>query len=275
MSAERSPVVLLAGEGQMPFRVLEGAREAGQPLLLVAVEETTSPDLASQADEVIWVRHLKLGRLRKECSERNVKEMIMAGRIDHSKIFSLANFDFEALRLLKGLPDLRANTLLCAFGDLLAGWGVTLTSSVTFLQKYLAKEGVLTSRRLPKEVEREIAFGARIAKELGRADVGQTVVVKNGTVVAVEAMEGTDQCLERAGTIAGSGCVVVKMPKPNQDMRFDVPVIGVNTIEKIAKIKARAIVIGAGRTLIIDPETLNVANQLGVDVVSIDDLALD
>lgn len=259
----------------MPFRVLEGAREAGQPLLLVAVEETTSPDLASQADEVIWVRHLKLGRLRKECSERNVKEMIMAGRIDHSKIFSLANVDFEALRLLKGLPDLRANTLLCAFGDLLAGWGVTLISSVTFLQKYLAKEGVLTSRRLSKEVEREIAFGARIAKELGRADVGQTVVVKNGTVVAVEAMEGTDQCLERAGTIAGSGCVVVKMPKPNQDMRFDVPVIGVNTIEKIAKIKARAIVIGAGRTLIIDPETLNVANQLGVDVVSIDDLALD
>jgi UDP-2,3-diacylglucosamine hydrolase len=269
------PIVLLAGEGQMPARVLEGAREAGRPIFLLAVEEVTSPELADQADEVMWVRHLKLGRLRKECAQRGVEEMILAGRIEHSRIFSLGNLDFEAMKLIKRLPDMRANTCLCALADAVADWGITLISSVKYLQKYLAKPGLLTSKRIDSDLQKEIDFGARMAKELGRADVGQTVVVKNCAVVAVEAMEGTDNCLERAGEIAGKGCVVVKMPKPNQDMRFDVPVIGVNTIEKLAKIKARAIAIGAGRTLVVDPDTLKVADQLGVSVVSIDDVPLD
>lgn len=275
MAADSKPIVLLAGEGQMPFRVLEGARAAGRSVFLIAVEEVTSPDLCEMADEVIWMRHLKLGRLRKECTRLGVEEMIMAGRVDHSRIFSLANLDFEAIRLVKGLPDMRPDTLLSAFANLLATWGVKLISSVTYLQSYLAKEGVLTSKRLSKEAEKEVAFGARIAKELGRVDVGQTVVVKNRAVVAVEAMEGTDRCLERAGEIAGAGCVVVKLPKPSQDMRFDVPVIGVNTIEKLAKIEAQAIAIGAGRTLLIDSNTLDVANQLGVAVVAIDDAPLE
>jgi len=259
----------------MPKRVLEGTRDAGRPTFLIAVEEITSPDLADMADEVMWVRHLKLGKLRKECTRRGIKEMMMAGRVDHSRIFSLANLDLEALRLVKGLPDMRPDTVLRSFANLVSGWGVTLISSVTYLQKYLAKEGVLTSKKVSKEVQQEIEFGARIAKEIGRLDVGQTVVVKKRAIVAVEAMEGTDRCLERAGEIAGKGCVVVKMPKPDQDMRFDVPVIGVNTIEKLAKIGAEAIAIGAGRTLMIDLNTLEVANRLGVSVVAIDDQLLD
>jgi UDP-2,3-diacylglucosamine hydrolase len=259
----------------MPARILEGIREAGRRVLLIGVEGQTASELANGADETVWFRHLKLGKLRKELANHGVSEIVMAGRVPHSGIFSLANLDFEALRLVKSLPDMRADTLLRAVADLFSTWGVTLISSVAYLGRYLAREGVLTKGGISSQVMREIEFGARVAKELGRADVGQTVVVKDCAVVAVEAMEGTDLCLERAGEIAGKGCVVVKLPKPDQDMRFDVPVIGINTIEKLQKIKAKAIAIGAGRTLLIDPETCGVAERYGIAVVSINDTPLD
>lgn len=275
MVDRQPPIALLAGEGQMPYRVVEGIREANRQVLLIGVEGQTSTELGERADEVVWFRHLKLGKLRKELANRGVTEIAMAGRVQHAGIFSLANVDFEAIRLIKSLPDMRADTLLRAVANLFSDWGVTLISSVAYLGRYLAGEGVLTKGGVNSKLMAEIEFGAQVAKGLGRVDVGQTVVVKDRAVVAVEAMEGTDACLERAGSIAGKGCVVVKLPKPSQDMRFDVPVIGVNTIEKLHKIQAKAIGVGAGRTLLIDPETCQVADRYGIAIVSINDTPLD
>ncbi len=255
----------------MPRRVIDGVHAAGQKVFLLALKGLTDPEIVREADEALWVEHPRLGRIIKECRKRGAEEMTIVGRIPHNRIFSLSplHMDWLALRLLLGVKDFRADTVLKKLCHLIAKKGVRIISSIRYLGPYLAKRGVLTKHCPAPLVYRDIEFGTPIARSLGALDVGQTVVVKDRAIVAVEAMEGTDHCLQRAGEVAGPGCVVIKMPKPDQDLRFDVPVIGVNTIEKLAKIQAAALAIGAGKTILIDPETLEVADRLGVTIVGI------
>lgn len=265
------PIALLGGEGKMPRLIIEGIKSSGRKVFLLAIKGITSQSLANLADEVVWLHLTQLGKAKKKCSKRKIKEIVMAGRVHHRAIFSLSLFrmDWTTLQICWNMPDWRADTILKSIADLFAKAGITLINSVRYLKSYLSREGVLTKKQPSAKSMKDISFGIRIAKEIGRLDIGQTVVIKNQTIVAVEAMEGTDQCLDRAGKIAGSQCVVIKMPKPQQDMRFDVPIIGINTIEKLAKINAAALAIEAGRTLIIDKQTIHMANQMGIAIVAL------
>lgn len=270
-SVDNPPIALLAGEGKMPFCVFEGIQSSGRKVLLLAIRGVTSPLLIAQAEHCVLLYVTELGKALHACLKYGVSELVMVGRVHHKNIFSvsLLKLDWTAFCFWWKLKDKRADSLLKGIADLFALRGITLMSSVKYLQNYLAKEGVLSHKKPSTAILNDIYFGLKLAKEIGRLDIGQTVVVKNTSVVAVEAMEGTDQCIERAGILAGPGCVVVKMAKPEQDMRFDVPVIGVNTIEKLVKIKAAAIAIEAHRTVILDSETIELANKHGIIIVSL------
>lgn len=264
-------IALLGGEGKMPRLIIEGMHSEGKKVFLLAIKGVTPLSLAKLADEVLWLHIVQLGKAIRECSKRRIKEVVMAGRVHHRIIFSLSLFrmDLTAFKLWWNMTDWRADTILKGIADALAKKGLTLVSSVRYLGSYLSKRGTLTHKRPTSRDLEDIQFGVQIAKEMGRLDIGQTVVVKKKAVVAIEAMEGTDLCLERAGRVAGTGCVVVKMSKPNQDMRFDVPIIGLNTIEKLAKIGATVLAIEAEYTVLIDKHLISVADQMGVAIVAL------
>lgn len=255
----------------MPRLIIEGIHASGRKVLLLAIKGITPLDLAKHADETVWLHLTQLGKAINECCQRKVNEITMAGRVHHKEVFSLSllRMDWTALNLWWNMSDWRADTILRSIADTFKNKGITLINSIRYLGSYLAKEGVLTHKHPSKQNMADIHFGLKIAKEMGRLDIGQTVVIKNKTVVAIEAMEGTDLCLERAGELAGTGCVVVKMAKPDQDMRFDVPIIGINTIEKLAKIGASALAIEAHCTLIIDKQTISAADQMGIALISL------
>lgn len=267
-----SYIALIAGAGNMPLRLIEEVKQQGKKVLLIAIYNVTPRSLAMHADIVCWGHITQLGKARRVCLKNNVKEIAMAGLVLHSNIFKLSIFkmDFLTLKVLLSVSDLRADTICGKIIDVFKNKGINFISTTKLLKKYLAPKGILTIKKPSKKVLEDIDFGVKIAQEIGRADIGQCVVVKNKSIVALEAMEGTDKCLQRAGDLAGAGCVVVKLPKPNQDSRFDVPVIGINTIEKLAKIKAKAIAIGAHKSLIIDPEVINLATKLNVAIVSVE-----
>jgi UDP-2,3-diacylglucosamine hydrolase len=265
------PIALIGGEGKMPRLIIEGIHASKRKILLFAIKGITPPDLAKYADETVWLYLTQLGKAINECCKRNIVEITMAGRVRHSEVFSLSllRMDWVALNLWWNMKDWRADTILASIADTFKKRGITLINSIRYLSSYLSKEGVLTHKLPSKKVMADVYFGIKIAKKMGGLDIGQTVVIKNKTIVAVEAMEGTDQCLERAGQIAGTGCVVIKMAKPSQDMRFDVPIIGVNTIEKLAKIGAFALAIEANKTIIIDKQTISAADQMGIALISL------
>ncbi len=265
-------VALIAGQGVMPVKVIEELQAKGRKVLLLGIKGVTPQNLTEKADKVVWGNITRLGKARSVCQRFGVKEIVMAGLIKHNKVFSLSffNMDLVTVKFFWSLPDLRANTICSNIIKVFQRKGILFLPTNQILKRYLAPGGVLTRKKPSKKVLENIQFGLKLAKELGRLDIGQCVVIKNKSVVAVEAMEGTDQCLQRAGDIAGSECVVVKLSKPKQDMRFDVPVIGKNTIEKLIKIKASAIAIEADKTLIIDDEVIEVANQHGIVIMSIE-----
>jgi DUF1009 family protein len=264
-------VALFAGEGQMPIRVFEEMKNRGKKVLLIAVKGSTDSSLVEKADFLVFISIIELGKAIKALKKFKIKELTMVGRIRHTSIFSVSilKLDFVTLKLWFSLKDKRTDTILSAIGELLQKNGITLINSIEYLKKYVAKEGVLTKKKPSQELLEEIFFGVKIAKELGRLDVGQTIVVKHNSVVAVEAMEGTDACIERAFSIAGPSTVVIKMPKPSQDMRFDVPVIGLNTIEKLVKIKAAALAIESKRTVILNPECIALADKNNLVIVAL------
>lgn len=266
-----SYVALIAGSGAMPMKVMEEIRASGKKVLLLEIKNVTPQELGAFADKVVWGPLTRIGKARAACQKHQVKEIVMAGLIKHNNIFSLSllNMDFLTLKMFINLPDLRADTICKRVIGLFENKGILFLPTTQVLKKYLASEGLLTNKKPSKLILEDIVFGVKLAKELGRLDIGQCVVVKNKSVVALEAMEGTDQCLQRSGDIAGSGCVVVKLAKPQQDMRFDVPVIGKNTIEKLVKIKAVAIAIEAHKTFIIDEDVIDYANQHGIIILAV------
>lgn len=259
---------LIAGNGDFPFLVLQGARSRGIEMAVIAIREEASPELERQARRFHWVSLGELGRAIELLHQEGVKNAVMAGQVKHSKIFSSIRPDWKLAKLLFSLPARNTDSLIGAVARLLEEEGIHLVDSTAFLGPLLPGPGVLT-RRAPSEAEAaDIAYGREIARRIAALDLGQTVVVRDRACVAIEAMEGTDETLERAARISGGKpLVVVKVAKPRQDMRFDVPVIGLRTIEVMRRANATALAIDARRTLLFDRESLiAAANDAGIAI---------
>lgn len=243
---------LIAGNGRFPFLVLEGARRAGASLVVAAIREETDPEIERVAERVQWVGIGQLGKMIRFFKREGVERAIMAGQVKHVQIFSNAIPDVRMLKMLMRLPRRNTDALIGAVAEELASEGIELIDSTYFLQDHLPEAGVLT-RRAPDERERgDIEYGLEVAREIARLDLGQTIVVRARACVAVEAMEGTDATIRRAGSLARGRLTVVKIAKPDQDMRFDVPVVGVPTIESMLEASATCLCITAGKTLMFD-----------------------
>jgi UDP-2,3-diacylglucosamine hydrolase len=264
-------VALLAGEGVMPQLILEEAKACGVPVFLLAIKGVASPVLPSLASETKWLSLTQLGTAIKECVKRDITEITLAGRVKHASVFSFSflKTDWTTFSTLIHLSDWRTDSLLKGVADLFEKKEVHMVSSVKYLKKFLASLSKKTKREPSEKDLKTIHLGIEAAKTLGKLDIGQTVVVKDGMIVAVEGMEGTDKCLERAEELVGKGVIVIKLAKPNQDMRFDVPTIGRNTLDKLIKIKAKGIVLESDKTLILDANFTEEAekNKIFVHVI--------
>lgn len=244
---------LIAGNGRFPFLVLDAAREMGINMVVVAIMEETFPEIEKHADEVHWVGLGHLGKLIKTFRDLGVSKAIMAGQVKHKQIFSSAVPDLHMMKLLSTLARKNTDSLIGAVADYLTGEGITLVDSTEFLRPLLAVVGPITRRGFSREEAEDVSYGLTAARELARLDIGQTVVVSDRAIIAVEAMEGTDATIRRAGEVCGKGGMsVVKVSKPHQDMRFDVPVVGPETVKAMKEAGASALSIDAGKTLLID-----------------------
>jgi UDP-2,3-diacylglucosamine hydrolase len=275
---------LIAGNGRFPFLLLDAARAEGHTVVVAAIKEETDPEMDARAvaDSGITVHWLSLGelsRLIETFQKAGVTKAVMAGQVKHKQIFSQIRPDWRLAKLLLNLRTRSTDALLGAVAKVLSDEGIDLISSTSFLEPLLAREGVLTGRAPDEDEGKSIAYGLGVAKALAGFDIGQTVVVAAQACVAIEAMEGTDAAIERAGrlmaTMEGDASTlarkltVVKVAKPHQDMRFDVPVIGLTTIETMIRARASCLSIEAGRTLLFDREALLArANHAGVTIVA-------
>lgn len=252
---------LIAGSGQYPKLVIAAARKAGVDRVeIAAFEGETGDDTAAQADSVTWMRVGQLGKLLDAAKASGAEEAMMAGQIAPKNLFDLRP-DVKALLLLATIKERNAETLFGAIANALQKIGVRLLPATTFLDDHLAPEGHIAGPKLKDREVDDATFGMRIAKETSRLDIGQTVVVKNGTVIAVEAFEGTNEAIERGGRVGRGGGFVVKVSKPNQDMRFDVPVVGEETVNVAANAGLRGIVPEAGAVLLLDREKVVAAAE--------------
>jgi len=247
---------IIAGNGVYPRLLADAARKAGvNRIVAAAFTGETDPGLAQHVDLIEWMRVGQLNRLLKFFSEHKVHHGIMAGQIAPKNLFDLRP-DVKALLLLGKLKQRNAESIFAAIADELARIDVDLLPATTFLEDSLASAGLIAGAKLNRREEEDVDLGWKMAKEIARLDIGQTVIVKNGTVVAVEAFEGTNEAIRRGGTLAREDAVMVKVAKPNQDMRFDAPVIGVETIRVAAETKLRVIAIEAGKTLLLERKAI-------------------
>lgn len=260
---------LIAGNGQFPFMVLEGARQSGADMVVAAIREETNPEIEKLADRVNWIGIGQLGRMIRFFKEEGVEKAIMAGQVKHVQIFSRAIPDARMLKVLLRLPRRNTDSLIGAIAAELQSEGIELVDSTCFLQDYLPRPGVLTRRKPDEHEQEDIEYGLEIAHEIARLDLGQTIVVRAKACVAIEAMEGTDQTIRRAGSLVKRGLTVVKIAKPNQDMRFDVPVVGIPTIETMVEAGATCLCITAGKTLMFDRDAMiELANKKKIAIVA-------
>jgi len=261
------PLGLIAGNGRFPFLAAAGARRAGRRVVALAIREEASPELAAEVDEIHWLGLGQLGKAIAVLHDAGVREAVMAGQVKHRQIFSDVVPDLKLLGLLARLAFQNTDSLIGAVADALAREGITLLPSVAFLEPELASAGAMTRRRPGAGERKDVAYGERVARTLAGLDLGQTAVVKDRAAVALEAMEGTDEVIRRAGRIAGPGTTVVKVSKPRQDMRFDVPVVGPGTLAAMQEAGARVLALDAGKTLLIERAAfLAEADALGVAV---------
>jgi hypothetical protein len=248
---------LIAGNGRFPFLVLEGARSQGIEMAVIALKEEASPELEKSAKRLHWVSLGDLSRAIDLMHKEGVTQAVMAGQVKHNKIFSAIRPDWKLAKLLFSLPRKSTDALIGGVARVLQDEGIQLVDSTLFLKPLLPEPGVLT-RRAPNEQEAvDIAYGHNIARQIAAMDIGQTVVISDQACVAVESMEGTDETIARAARIVGGKrLVVVKVSKPRQDMRFDVPVVGLPTIEQMKSSHATALAVDAGHTLLFDRQKL-------------------
>lgn len=263
------PLGLIAGNGKFPLLLAANyKKKPGARIEAVGFHGDTSPELEALVDNLLWVGVGQLGKVIKFFKQAGVTKAVMAGQIRPTRMFEKLKFDLRGLKLLSRIENRKADSIFSAVAEEMAKDEIELLDSTTFLKDSLAKKSVVT-RRQPTEKELEdVRFGAQVARELGRLDIGQTVVVRDKAIVAVEALEGTDETIRRAGKLAGGETVVVKMAKPSQDMRFDVPVIGVETIRTMKESGASVLAMEAQKTLVLNQEeVIELANREGICVM--------
>src|SRR5450432_4008994 len=271
---------LIAGNGKFPFLVLDAARAQGYEVIVAAIKEETFPEIESHgAAAVHWFSLGELSKLIETFQREGVHRAVMAGQVRHKQIFSSIRPDWRLAKLLLSLSTRNTDSLLGAIAKVLADEGITLENSTWLLEPLLVKPGVLTKRAPTDQERKNISYGHAVAGEVARHDIGQTVVIAESACVAVEAMEGTDATIERAGQIMRSmqgdastlsrALTVVKIAKPNQDMRFDVPVVGVKTIEVMQAAGAACLALDAGKCLLLDGDkVIDAANAAGIAMVA-------
>jgi DUF1009 family protein len=264
---------LIAGNGRFPFLVLDAARTAGHDVTVVAIKEEAFPDLETLAArppkaDLHWVSLGQLGKCISVLESAGVTQAVMAGQVKHTKLFSDIVPDLTLVGVLMRLKARNTDALIAAIADVLRERGITLLDSTALLAPLLAREGVLTRRAPTEEEQKDMMFGHGVADAIAALDIGQTIAVKSGAVVAIEAMEGTDAVIARAGELAGRGVRVVKVAKPKQDMRFDVPVVGVSTIDAMKAAGATLLSVDAGKTLMIDGDRIvHAADEADITIV--------
>ena len=260
---------IIAGNGVYPRLLADSARKAGvKKIIAAAFTGETDPALEQHVDLLEWMRVGQLNRLLRFFRTQHIHDAIMAGQIAPKNLFDLRP-DWKALMLLGKLKQRNAESMFAAIADELANLDVELLPATTFLEDSLAPSGLIAGPKLSRHEEDDIDLGWRVAKEIARLDIGQTVIVKNGTVVAVEAIEGTNDAIKRGGALAREGAVMVKVAKSKQDMRFDVPVIGVETIRAAAEARLRVIAVEAGKTLLLERDAIvDFANRSEISIVA-------
>jgi UDP-2,3-diacylglucosamine hydrolase len=269
--ATRAPLGLIAGNGRFPFLVAAGARRAGRRVIAVAIREETAPDLGEVVDEIHWVGLGQLGRCIDALRGAGAREAVMAGQVKHRQIFSDIVPDLKLMGVLARLAFRNTDSLIGAVAETLLREGITLLPSTAFIEDQLAGAGTMSRRRPSGDEKADVEYGRKVARVLAGMDLGQTVVVKSRAAVALEAMEGTDETIRRAGRLAGPGTTVVKVAKPRQDMRFDVPVVGAGTIEAMREAGAAVLALDAGKTLLLDKtDFLSKADEAGLAVVGME-----
>src|SRR6202046_815496 len=280
MPSQTEKLGLIAGNGKFPILVLDAARAQGYEVVVAAIKEEAFPEIESQgAVSVHWLSLGELSKLIETFQRAGVRRAVMAGQVRHKQIFSSIRPDWRLAKLLLSLTTRNTDSLLGAIAKLLADEGITLENSTWLLEPLLVKTGALTRRAPTEQEQKNIDYGRAIARQLAQHDIGQTVVIAESACVAVEAMEGTDATIERAGEIMRSlhgeastlsrALTVVKIAKPNQDMRFDVPVIGVKTIEVMQAAGASCLALDAGKCLLLDGDKIvHTANALGIAIVA-------
>jgi hypothetical protein len=262
---------LIAGNRKFPILFSQAARDKGASVVCVAVKGETSKKLKKYVDRLYWISLSDFKKAFDIFKENGIKKVVMAGQISPRLLFSrFVQNNADIQRLLKSIRDRKANTIFAAIAKELESHGLSLINSTTFIEEYLPKKGVLTKRQ-PTETQREdISFGMGIAKAVADLDIGLSVAVKSKAVVAVEALEGTDNLIRRAGFISRGGFSLVKVGRPNQDMRFDIPVVGLGTVKALVRAKAGCLAIEAGKTLFIDMlEAVEVADKKGLSIAAV------
>ena len=267
-----APIGLIAGNGTFPLLVLDAARALGHDVTVVAIKEETGEDLVHRAATLGATLHSvslgQLGRCIQVLRDAGCTQAVMAGQVKHAKLFANITPDWTLMQVLMRLRAKSTDALISAIADVMRGKGIELLDSTVFLQPLLARDGHIAGPALRDGARADLSFGYRMADAIAGLDIGQTVVVKDQAVVAVEAMEGTDETIRRGGRIAGDGTCVIKVAKPKQDMRFDVPVVGLPTIAVMREAGVGVLSIDAGRTLVLDgPAVADAANAAHVTIV--------
>ena len=276
--SESNTLAVIAGAGKFPVMVIEGAKQHGLRVVVLGLKEIADASLADIADEFYWVAPLRLNEWLKRLHQVGAKQAVMAGYVQKKSMFrrfGILSFLPDRLFLklwFKDIADKRNDTVLTAVANLLSQHGVELQDVTRYCPSVLAPKGVLGAETLNANLRRDIQFAWGIAKEMGRLDIGQSIAVKNAEIIAVEAIEGTDMMIERAGQLCkNGGWTLLKVAKPNQDMRFDVPTIGINTIENLHKHGAGALIVEADKTVIVDmQDVIALANQYRIVFAAID-----
>lgn len=262
---------LIAGNKKFPILFSQAAKKRNYYVVAVAIKGDTSTELKKYVDKIYWIGLDEFLRLFEIFKNEGLTKIVMAGQISPGRLFSKElEKNREIKELLTSIKDKKADTIFEAVAKKLNDSGFQLLDSTTLVEEFLAKKGTLTKREPTFAEWEDVYFGWELAREIAYLDIGQTVAVKNKAIVAVEALEGTDNLIKRAGRIAGEGITVAKVSKPNQDMRFDIPVVGLNTVKNLVKAKASCLAIEAGKTLFIDKEkSVQLADKKGIAIVAV------
>lgn len=262
---------LIAGNRKFPILFSQAAQKKNYYIVAVAVKKDTSPQLSRYVDKIYWIGLNQFSKLFEIFKRENITKIAMAGQISPRRLFSKeVSQDRELQDILAGIKDQRPDSIFGAIAKKLKDAGLELIDSTTFLEEHLPKKGTLTKREPDLAEWEDVYFGLGIARNIADLDIGQSAAVKNKAIVAVEALEGTDNVIRRARRITGGGFILAKVSKPKQDMRFDIPVVGLNTVKNLVKAKARCLAIEAGKTLFIDKDVaVGLADKKGISIVAV------